>query len=158
MSLILMASPFQGSDVFSFGVVLLELLTGRISWYSQNSLMIRVRKCATRGIVSLEDDAEAELLMELWFHMQPMPGLSEDMVQQGVDLRLGGKYPPKAAARVKLLTNIIFFLSKPFLVDSLGFTVSLHLRLSPLTKDDHMHNICVPSKILQLYLFSLNLR
>jgi hypothetical protein len=53
-----------------------------VSGYSQNSVMIRVRKCATRGIVSLEDDAEAELLMELWFDMQPMPGLSEDMVQQ----------------------------------------------------------------------------
>jgi len=58
----------------------------------------------------------------LWFDMQPMLGLSEDMVQQRADPRLGGKYPPKAAARVKLLTNIIFFLSKPFLVYSLGFT------------------------------------
>ena len=38
----------------------------------------------------------------LWFDMQPMLGLSEDMVQQRADPRLGGKYPPKAAARVKL--------------------------------------------------------
>lgn len=37
----------------------------------------------------------------LWFDMQAMPGLSEDMVQKRVDPRLGGKYPPKAAARVK---------------------------------------------------------
>lgn len=51
------------SDVFSFGVVLLELLTGRISGYSQKSLMIQVRKCVTRGIISLEDDAATELLM-----------------------------------------------------------------------------------------------
>nr|CAB3472995.1 unnamed protein product [Digitaria exilis] len=61
------------SDIFSFGVVLLELLTGRISGYSQNGIMIGA-----------------------------MTGLSENMVQQCVDPRLGGNYPPKAAAKVKL--------------------------------------------------------
>ncbi|XP_066306226.1 uncharacterized protein [Miscanthus floridulus] len=64
------------SDVFSFGVVLLELLTCRISGYSQKSLMIR-----------------------------PMLGLSEDMVQQRADPRLGGKYPPKAAARMAAVAS-----------------------------------------------------
>ncbi|KAF8661788.1 hypothetical protein HU200_056743 [Digitaria exilis] len=37
------------SDIFSFGVVLLELLTVRIPGYSKDGLMIGVRKCATKG-------------------------------------------------------------------------------------------------------------
>lgn len=59
-------------DMYSFGVVLLELITGRISGYSQNRLMIGA-----------------------------MPVLSGDevQVQQYVDPRLRGKYPPKAAAK-----------------------------------------------------------
>ncbi|PVH38929.1 hypothetical protein PAHAL_5G391700 [Panicum hallii] len=61
------------NDVYSFGIVLLELLTGRISGHPQNRLMIVA-----------------------------MPGLSDEevQVQQCVDPRLRGKYPPKAAARM----------------------------------------------------------
>ncbi|PUZ56996.1 hypothetical protein GQ55_5G393200 [Panicum hallii var. hallii] len=61
------------NDVYSFGIVLLELLTGRISGHPQNRLMIVAR-----------------------------PGLSDEevQVQQCVDPRLRGKYPPKAAAKM----------------------------------------------------------
>ncbi|CAL4950213.1 unnamed protein product [Urochloa decumbens] len=60
------------SDIYSFGVVLLELLTGCISGHFQNRLMIGA-----------------------------MAGLSEDEVhvQRCVDPRLRDKYPPKSAAR-----------------------------------------------------------
>ncbi|KAJ1283238.1 hypothetical protein BS78_03G113200 [Paspalum vaginatum] len=62
------------SDTFDFGVVLFELLTGRGAGYSQNSLITG-----------------------------DMSGLSENMVQQYVDPRLRGKYPPKAAVRTPLV-------------------------------------------------------
>lgn len=58
----------------------------------------------------------------LWFDTQAIPGLGEDMAQQRVDPRLGGKYPPKAATKVKLLTNIILFLQAIFGGYALGFT------------------------------------
>ncbi|TKW12202.1 hypothetical protein SEVIR_5G021800v4 [Setaria viridis] len=65
-------------DMYSFGVVLLELITGRISGYSQNRLMIGA-----------------------------MPVLSGDevQVQQYVDPRLRGKYPPKAAAKMAAIAS-----------------------------------------------------
>ncbi|KAI0510866.1 hypothetical protein KFK09_011476 [Dendrobium nobile] len=63
------------SDVYSFGVVLLELLTGRkpvdptLPWGQQN--------------------------LVTW----ATPRLCEDKVNQCVDARLGGEYPPKAVAK-----------------------------------------------------------
>ena len=90
----------------------------------------------------------------LWFDMQPMLGLSEDMVQQRADPRLGGKYPPKAAARVKL-----YSLSASHFWRIVW--VSLHIlqcRFFFMSHKRYMHNFCVPLKILRDYLFSLNLR
>ncbi|KAL1539161.1 cleavage polyadenylation factor subunit pti1 [Salvia divinorum] len=64
------------SDVYSFGVVLLELLTGRKP----------VDHTLPRGQQSLVTWAT--------------PKLSEDKVDQCVDGRLGGDYPPKAVAKM----------------------------------------------------------
>ncbi|CAN1236341.1 Pto-interacting protein 1 [Linum grandiflorum] len=64
------------SDVYSFGVVLLELLTGRKP----------VDHTLPRGQQSLVTWAT--------------PRLSEDKVRQCIDTRLGGEYPPKAAAKM----------------------------------------------------------
>ncbi|PKU66262.1 Pto-interacting protein 1 [Dendrobium catenatum] len=64
------------SDVYRFGVVLLELLTGRKP----------VDPTLPRGQQSLVT----------W----TTPRLSEDKVSQCVDARLGGEYPPKAVAKV----------------------------------------------------------
>ncbi|CAL4976608.1 unnamed protein product [Urochloa decumbens] len=66
------------SDIYSFGVVLLELLTGCIPGHFQNRLMIGA-----------------------------MARLSEDevQVQRCVDPRLRGKYPPKAASRMAAIAS-----------------------------------------------------
>ncbi|KAK2978037.1 hypothetical protein RJ640_002829 [Escallonia rubra] len=64
------------SDIYSFGVVLLELLTGRKP----------VDLTLPRGQQSLV----------LW----ATPKLGEDKVKQCVDTRLNGEYPPKAVAKV----------------------------------------------------------
>lgn len=64
------------SDVYSFGVVLLELLTGRKP----------VDHTLPRGQQSLVTWAT--------------PKLSEDKVNQCVDARLEGEYPPKAVAKM----------------------------------------------------------
>lgn len=64
------------SDIYSFGVVLLELLTGRKP----------VDHTLPRGQQSLLTWAT--------------PRLSEDKVKQCVDARLNGEYPPKAVAKL----------------------------------------------------------
>ncbi|KAG2610892.1 hypothetical protein PVAP13_4KG226900 [Panicum virgatum] len=64
------------TDVYSFGVVLLELLTGRKLY--DNSL------------------PHGQWILVTW----AKPRLSEDMVKECVDPRLGGLYPPKAVAKM----------------------------------------------------------
>ncbi|KAF9610715.1 hypothetical protein IFM89_024565, partial [Coptis chinensis] len=66
----------QKSDVFSYGVILLELLSGRKP----------IDRTLPRGQQSLV----------IW----ATPKLSEDKVKQCVDPRLMGKYPPKGVAKL----------------------------------------------------------
>jgi len=71
------------TDVYSFGVVLLELLTGRKLY--DNSV------------------PHGQWILVTWVYMpasMAKPRLSEDMVKECVDPRLGGLYPPKAVAKM----------------------------------------------------------
>ncbi|KAL7098342.1 hypothetical protein ACP275_09G011000 [Erythranthe tilingii] len=70
------------TDVYSFGVVLLELLTGR----NPNDM---TRIGGQRSLVS-------------W----ATPRLGEDKVNQCVDPRLSGNYPPKAAAKMAAIARL----------------------------------------------------
>lgn len=97
------------SDVYSFGVVLLELLTGRKPVdhtlpRGQQSLVTWVCR-----FLSIEDlFCLFFLAYNLYTHVhvpdlwaiQATPKLSEDKVNQCVDARLEGDYPPKAVAKV----------------------------------------------------------
>ncbi|XP_062228998.1 uncharacterized protein LOC133926705 isoform X2 [Phragmites australis] len=64
------------SDIYSFGVVLLELLTGRT--------------------VGDPPPPHRQQNLVTW----AIPRLSEDKVKQCIDPRLGGEYPPKAVAKM----------------------------------------------------------
>ncbi|KAK2969616.1 hypothetical protein RJ640_029778 [Escallonia rubra] len=70
------------SDIYSFGVVLLELLTGRKP----------VDLTLPRGQQSLMTWAT--------------PKLNEDKVKQSVDTRLNSEYPPKAVAKMAAVASL----------------------------------------------------
>jgi len=70
------------TDVYSFGLVLLELLTGRKIY--DNSLPYGQKSLVT------------------W----AQPRLSEDKVKQCVDPRLEGLYPPNAVAKVRIFLSL----------------------------------------------------
>ena len=70
------------NDVYSFGVILLELLTGRKS----------VDHTLPRGQQSLVTWAT--------------PRLSEDKVKECVDVRLNGEYPPRAVAKLAVVSAL----------------------------------------------------